>query len=115
MPNVPPGRKLFLRFSYHIITSDQNYGLRDYLDRFEVLFNNPPPVVRDMNQRYQFGCQYVYDLLRQDARIEVPVQRYNAGDSIKVDFRLYNDDVDQMYNTYVYLDDVRLQFQQAAP
>ena len=49
----------------------------------------------------------VYDLGRRD--VIVPVTG-NPGDTISVVFRAYNQP-DSYYNTYVYLDNVRLEFQ----
>jgi hypothetical protein len=110
MPKVPSGKQLHLLFSYHVFTYDQqNDPMDDRHDRFEVL-TNTFLVMRDMNQSPPYGCPPttpIHIIGPKDASLVI---KGNPGDSINVDFRLYND-WDNQYNTYVYLDDVRLQFQ----
>jgi hypothetical protein len=105
VPTVPAGKGLVLEFSYHILTYDRNVLLDDMGDRFDVLFNNIR-VLRDMNQNLRYQCSTVYDLGRKV--VSVPVVG-NPGDNINVIFRLWNWP-DQLYNTYVYLDDVHLRY-----
>jgi hypothetical protein len=110
MPNVPTGKQLVLGFSYHIFTYDQqNDPMDSNHDRFEVL-TNTFLIMRDMNQSQPYGCPPapIHDLGRQDASIVV---KGNPRESIKVDFRLWND-YDRSYNTYVYLDEVHLRFEE---
>jgi hypothetical protein len=115
MPNVAAGQQLVLRFNEHIYTSDRNIGLQSNLDRFEVLWNSKR-VYADMNQDKDKPPQpsypppavcTVYDLGSRD--IAVPVTG-NPGDTINVVFRIYNQP-DAYYNTYVYLDNVRLELE----
>ncbi len=123
MPYVPEGQSLVLRFNYHIVTSDINLGLDDRFDRFEVLLN-ATPVFKDMNQDKPNkwpspwpppppAVCAVYDLGSQDRTIAItgnPAIAGNPGSNINVTFRVYNL-YDNNYNTYVYLDNVRLELQ----
>jgi hypothetical protein len=122
MSSVPAGQRLVLKFNYHIYTSDLNMGLIDNLDRFDVLLNNDL-VFSDMNQDPSKPPQpyerppytppatcTVYDLGRKEAVIPITG---NPGSNIIVVFRLYNLP-DNFYNTYVYLDNVRLEFQSSS-
>jgi adhesin/invasin len=101
VPTMPAGKGLVLEFSYHIYTYDRNILLDDKGDRFDVLFDGIR-VLRDMNQTLQYQCSTVHDLGRKT--VSIPVVG-NPGDSINVTLLLYNWP-DQLYNTYVYLDDV---------
>ncbi len=111
MPNVPAGQRLVLRFNYHIYTFDTNPNLKDTLDRFDVFLNNNR-VFRDMynSKQNDYGCTTLHDLGRKDKAITIDPAQYKPGSTIIVDFRLYNLP-DSLYNTYVYLDNVRLEFQ----
>ena len=107
MPSVPAGKQLVLRFNYHIFTLDRNMQLIDGYDRFDVLLGSNE-VLSDMNQsRFQEpNCSATYDL----GRIEAVVPVSASLDSVvNVIFRLSNLP-DPAYNTYVYLDNVRLEF-----
>jgi len=118
MPDLKSDQQLALRFNYHIYTSDLNLGLSKDFDRFDVLLDNNP-VFYDMNHDinkppnpYQKGVPpppvcTVYDLGSSEAVIPVTG---NSGSHINVIFRLYNRP-DPYYNTYVYVDNVRLEFQ----
>ncbi len=108
MPDVPTGKRLVLKFNYHIYTSDLNMQLIDGYDRFDVLLGGNR-VFSDMNQNPSQGpsCSTVYDLGRKEAVIPVTG---SPGSILNVTFRLYNLP-DHLYNTYVYLDNVRLEFQ----
>jgi hypothetical protein len=114
MPNVPAGQRLVLRFNYHIYTFDTNPGLQDTLDRFDVFLNNNR-VFRDMYDSTQgdYGCITLHNLVRRDKAITIDPAKYNPGSTITVDFRVYNSP-DNAYNTFVYLDNVRLEFQPSA-
>jgi hypothetical protein len=111
MPNVPAGQRLVLRFNYHIYTFDTNPYLKDTLDRFDVLLNNNL-VLRDMyhSEQNDYGCTTLHDLGRKDKAIPLDPAKYKPGSTITVDFSLYNS-FDNSYNTYVYLDNIRLEFQ----
>jgi hypothetical protein len=126
IPNLTAGQQLVLRFNEHIYTQDINLNNpHNNYDEFDVLFNKIL-VLWDMNLdqptnpplKYlppwpqQVTCT-VYDLGSQDKSITVtdnPLVKVNPGSKINVEFILWNRP-DQNYNTYVYLDDVRLEFQ----
>ncbi len=121
MPDVEAGQQLALRLNYHIYTSDRNFGLLLDLDRFEVLLDNTR-VFSDMNQDINKppnppydppntppppAVCTVYDLGSREATILITG---NPGNPINVVLSLYNLP-DQYYNTYVYVDNVRLELQ----
>jgi hypothetical protein len=118
MPDVRSDQQLALRFNYHIYTSDLNLGLSKYFDRFDVLLDNNL-VFSDMNHDinkppnpYQKGVPpppvcTVYNL---DVREAVIPVTGDPGSHINVKLILYNRP-DPYYNTYVYVDNVRLEFQ----
>jgi len=108
MPSVKPGQQLVLRFNYHIYTQDRNYQVSALYDRFDVLLNGAR-VFSDMNQdnNRPATCAVYYNLTRREAAIPVTG---NPGSNINVAFRVYNL-YDHKYNTYVYVDNVRLEFQ----
>lgn len=106
MPEAPAGQRPVLKFSYHIYTSDKNYNLNDQADRFDVLINGRL-VLKDMNQSFPYTCDTLYDLGHKQASIPMTG---SLGDWISLTFRLRNG-IDRDYNTYVYLDDVRLEFE----
>jgi hypothetical protein len=107
MPSAQTGKQLVLRFNYHIFTFDRNMQLIDGYDRFDVLLGNNE-VFSDMNQSSSQGprCSAAYDLSRKEAVIPVSG---NPGGLVNVVFRLSNLP-DHLYNTYVYLDNVRFEF-----
>jgi hypothetical protein len=107
MPSVPAGKQLVLKFNYHIYTSDRNMQLIDGFDRFDVLLGSYR--FSDMNQSIsqEPSCSTVYNLVRPEAVIPVTG---SSGSIQNVTFSLLNLP-DHLYNTYVYLDNVRLEFQ----
>jgi hypothetical protein len=109
MPQVPSGWRLALKFNYHIYTDDQNYYLDPTYDKFDVLLNNRV-VFTDMNRSEPFRCGNRYDLHRNEASVSVTG---SAGARIDLTFRVQNGGVvdPTWYNTYVYLDNVRLVFE----
>jgi hypothetical protein len=111
VPNVPAGQRLVLRFNYHIYTFDINPNLTDRLDRFDVFLDHNR-VFRDMydSTNNDANCFTLRDLGRKDKAITIDPAQYISGSTITVDFRLYNWP-DHLYNTYMYLDNVRLEFQ----
>ena len=114
VPPVPAGHKLVLRFNYHIYTFDINPNLTDRLDRFDVFLDHNR-VFRDMydSTNNDANCFTLRDLGRKDKAITIDPAQYIPGSTITVDFRLYNWP-DHLYNTYMYLDNVRLEFQSNA-
>ena len=112
MPNVPAGKHLYLRFTYHIYTYDRNPYLTGGLDRFDVWLSNTL-ILRDMYDNRDTGspnCStaVLHDLGRnKEFRWLV---NGHPGDSMNILFRLWNWP-DPILNTYVYLDDVRLSFE----
>jgi len=86
------------------------------LDRFDVLLNSNLNL-RDMYHNTSSDIEYTCDhpVLREVGPKEghVWVKDYAPGNAIKIDFRLYND-WDRTLNTYVYLDNVRLEFQDSS-
>jgi hypothetical protein len=116
MPDVESDQQLALRINYRIYTSDRNFGLLLDLDRFDVLLDNTR-VFSDMNRDINKPpvpyppptgpvCT-VYDLGSREAII--PVTGI-SGSHINVVLRVYNLP-DKYYNTYVYVDNVRLELQ----
>jgi hypothetical protein len=117
MPDIAADQQLALRINYHIYTSDRNFGLLLTLDRFDVLLDNTR-VFSDMNQDTNKPpnppyppppppvCT-VYDLGSREATILITG---NSGSQINVVLSLYNLP-DAYYNTYVYVDNVRLELQ----
>jgi hypothetical protein len=104
VPTAPSGQRSVLKFSYHIYTNDKNYNLNDIADRFDVLLDGMV-VLKDMNQSFPYTCDTLYDLGRKEARIPLTG---SAGDWVNLIFRLKNG-IDRDYNTYVYIDNVRLE------
>jgi D-hexose-6-phosphate mutarotase len=91
---------------YHIYTNDQNYGLSPAFDRFDVLLNNNV-VFKDMNQNQLNSCLVQHDLGRREQSLTVTGA---PGESINLVFRVQNM-FDSGYNTYVCVDDVRLEIE----
>ncbi len=106
MPDVPLGKRLVLKFDYHIYSYDRNIGLGDKYDRFDVLLNDNL-VHKDANQGNFDGCATLNNVGPRSKSILVTGI---PGQQMKIDFRVYNRP-DTLYNTFVYLDNVHLEFE----
>jgi hypothetical protein len=111
MPSTSPqGKQLVLKFTYHIITDDQNKDMYDNWDRFDVLLNGVS-VFSDMNQDNGYGCGHHTDLGRRTR--SVTVTGFSPGESVTLTFRVQNGaEPDSTLNTYVYVDDVSVEIVQ---
>ena len=109
MPNVPMGERLFLNFTYQIHTQDLNTTLDSGYDRFVVLINGSE-VFKDMNKdsSKRPTCDNWYSVGPQGAGIAIPTT-YDTDQEVTVEFRVYNRP-DNLYNTYIDLDNVHLEF-----
>jgi len=108
MPDTQ-GKPLVLTFNYHIITDDQNPQMNLDQDRFDVLLNGIS-VFSDMNRSNGYGCgnHAVIGPRTQS----VTVTGFSPGESVNLTFRVRNGTVpDSDFNTYVYVDDVQLEFE----
>jgi hypothetical protein len=101
--DIPDKAPLLLAFTYHIYTYDRNIGLTDSYDRFDVLIDGQL-VHKDANQD-------TFDGTLQDlgvVEMTVPIPSSVSG-LVPIEFRVTNVP-DELYKTYVYLDDVHLEF-----
>lgn len=104
MPATMAGQVVKLYFNYRIVSNDRNRDLTDNYDSFDVLINGTR-VFRDANTQYFNYCAVApYNL---GWKSHVIVLTAQAGSAVPIDFRVYNRP-DHFYNTYVYLDDVRI-------
>jgi hypothetical protein len=74
-------------------------------DRFDVLLNNNV-VFKDMNQNQLYSCLVQHDLGRREQSLTVTGA---PGESINLVSRVQNM-FDNSHNTYVYVDDVSVEF-----
>ena len=105
VPSASAGKSMYLVFRYRIFTNDLNRGMTDQYDTFDV-FVNGVLKLRDANanEAYFSYCNVPpYDLGWRTGTINL-----GAG-GIPVDLSLeVHNRFDNWYNTYVYIDDVRL-------
>lgn len=103
VPRAAEGKSMHLLFRYRIYTNDRNVGLTDDYDTFDVLINGVLRL-RDANQvDFNFCNVAPYDLGWQSADINL-----GSGDLVvNLSLGVYNR-FDRFYNTYVFVDDVRL-------
>jgi hypothetical protein len=103
VPEAPAGQSMHLLFRYRIFTNDRNRYMVDDYDTFDV-FVDGVLELRDANRIYFDYCNVLpYDLGWQTADISLGAGGTGASLSIEVHNRY-----DKFYNTYVYVDDVRL-------
>jgi len=105
LPEVASGQRLVLKFSYHIYTQDQNWALHPAYDLFQVWLNGAVVTTTMRREGAKFDCTF-YDFRE---KVSFPMTG-NTGDTANVTFRVQNGH-DQDYNTYVYVDDVRLEYE----
>ena len=104
VPEAPAGQAMHLLFRYRIFTNDRNRYMVDDYDTFDVLVDGAL-AFRDANRIYFDYCDVLpYDLGWQTADIPLSVSGTAVGLSLEVHNRS-----DGFYNTYVYVDDVRLE------
>lgn len=104
MPATTAGQVVKLYFNYRIVSNDRNRDLTDNYDSFDVLINGTR-IFRDANtQDFNYCAVAPYNLGWKSHSIVLTAP---AGSIVPIDFRVYNR-LDQFYNTYVYLDDVRV-------
>lgn len=102
-PRASEGKSMHLLFRYRIYTNDRNIGLTGDYDTFDVLINGVLRL-RDANQGdFNFCNVAPYDLGWQSADINLG----SGGLLVNLSLGAYNR-FDRFYNTYVYVDDVRL-------
>ncbi|MGC9394984.1 MAG: hypothetical protein ACP5J4_09015 [Anaerolineae bacterium] len=103
VPPAPDGKSMHLLFRYRIYTNDRNTGLTDVYDTFDVLVNGVLRL-RDANQTDFDECNVdPYDLGWKTGDIDLGV----GGNQVNLSLEVHNR-YDQFYNTYVYIDDIRL-------
>ncbi len=104
VPRAPAGQSMHLLFRYRIFSNDRNRFLTDEYDTFDVLVNGALKF-RDANRIYFDYCDELpYDLGWQTADIVLGPGGTGVGLSLEVHNRY-----DGWYNTYVFIDDVRLE------
>jgi len=103
--DVPSTAHPRLYFGYRIVTQDINPYLKDEYDSFDVRINGNVPF-RKANTTLPYGCapQEKRDLGWQSG--EIDLTRY-AGNSVVIRF-LNRNSPDKWYNTWTFVDDVRL-------
>ncbi len=109
MPEPPPRQRLHLKFSYDIFTQDKNMDPWIYweYDRFEVWVNGTLRLA-DMNTYLPPSQYQPHELGVTDADLVITGE---PGTTVTVTFRVQNGwKPDGNYNTYAYLDDVRIEF-----
>ena len=105
VPRAPAGKSMHLLFRYRIFTNDLNRGLTDEYDTFDV-FVNGVLAFRDANtnEAYFQECNVPpYDLGWRTADIDLGIGGIPVDLSLEVHNRF-----DHWYNTYVFVDDIRL-------
>jgi len=103
----PSGRQAHLRFRYRIYTNDLNTSLLDKWDTFDVLVNGAV-VLRDANTVIKQDCpvdKHMFDLGWRYADITLGL----GGTTTTLELLAANR-TDKFYNTYVYVDDVRIEY-----
>jgi Mg-chelatase subunit ChlD len=93
-----------LSFYYEIWTHARNRELSNAKDLFEVRINNVQ-VFSDMNQTEPYGCQDPPTLVTGVETIDLSAYR---GDCIAIRFENWNRGLSRKYNTWTYVDDVRI-------
>ncbi|HOU11851.1 MAG TPA: hypothetical protein PKZ84_01935 [Anaerolineae bacterium] len=105
-PRAPAGQSVHIFFRYRIYTNDRNVGLTDKYDTFDVLVNGVLKL-RDANEIYFDECNVPpYDMGWRAGDINLG----EGGVGITLALEVHNR-ADQFYNTYVYVDDVRIVIQ----
>jgi hypothetical protein len=96
-----------LKFTYHIYTQDRN-NYNPNWDQFEVWLNGTLVLTDTNDESGPFpDCGTLYILHRETASIPLTGK---SGDTINLTFRVKNGpDGDHSYNTYVYVDNVRIE------
>ena len=103
VPPAPDAKSMHLLFRYRIYTNDLNTAMDDTYESFDV-FVNDVLRFRDANQTDFDYCNVdPYDLGWKTADIDLGV----GGSLVNLSLEVYNRS-DQFYNTYVYIDDIRL-------
>jgi hypothetical protein len=103
VPRAPDGQSVHILFRYRIYTNDKNKDLTDEYDTFDVLVNDELKL-RDANEVYFDYCNVPpYDLGWRAGDIDLGEGDIEATLAFEVHNRY-----DQWYNTYIYVDDVRL-------
>jgi len=105
VPSASAGKPMYLVFRYRIFTNDLNRLMTDQYDTFDV-FVNGVLQLRDANTNEVFFsyCNVPpYDLGWRTGTINLGA----GGLPINLSLEVYNR-FDNWYNTYVYIDDVRL-------
>jgi hypothetical protein len=104
IPMTTTGQVVKLKFNYRIFSNDRNRNLTDDYDSFDVLVNGELLFRAANTQSFNYCAVAPYDLGWEPGSIPLPE---SAGSPVTIDFRVYNRP-DGYYNTYVYLDDVRI-------
>ncbi len=103
VPSAPVGQSVYLRFRYRIYSNDRNTELNDAYDAFEVYVDDVLRF-RDANQVEFDACNVQpYDLGWRNAYIDLGA----GGSEMILALEVYNR-YDRFYNTYVYIDDIRI-------
>ena len=103
VPSASAEKSMHLLFRYRIYTNDRNIGLTDAFDTFDVLVDGVLRF-RDANQTNFDYCNVdPYDLGWKTADIDLGA----GGSQVNLSLEVHNRS-DQFYNTYVYIDDIRL-------
>ncbi|MBN2391471.1 MAG: hypothetical protein JXR84_12155 [Anaerolineae bacterium] len=105
VPSASDGNSVHLHFRYRIFTNDLNRSLTDAYDTFDVFVND---VLRlrdaNTNEDYFDKCNVPpYDLGWRTADIDLGA----GGIAVDLSLEVHNR-FDNWYNTYVYIDDIRL-------
>lgn len=102
-PQAPAGASVHIQFRYRIYSNDYNYTLSDNFDSFDVRVNGALRL-RDANQATFDYCNVApYDLGWKTGDIALGA----GGMPVVLSFEVHNR-FDTLYNTYVYVDDVRI-------
>jgi hypothetical protein len=103
VPMAQDGKSMHLLFRYRIYTNDRNIGLTDEFDTFDVLVNGVLRL-RDANQTAFDSCNVApYDLGWKTGDVDLGA----GGSLVNLSLGVYNR-FDRFYNTYIYVDDIRL-------
>jgi Mg-chelatase subunit ChlD len=100
---VPSTASPELSFWYNIFTHDKNSDLGDTYDSFDVRVNGSL-VFRDMNTTNPYKCKHLRNLGWRPAAVDLSGYR---GSYVTVRFENWNR-YDHWYNTWTYVDDVRV-------
>jgi hypothetical protein len=103
---VPSSGSPILRFWYKLYTQDKNtIPISEVYDFFAVYINGSP-FWKDANTSDPYGCGTLKNLGWQLGTVSLTDYK---GDPIQIAFYVYNRP-DRWYNTYVYVDDVSVQY-----